>query len=101
MYFASNSVRTARCPDRGYQRGLVINSGFVMLARGKGECLMSYMTQVNMAGWMPVAMVEYALEQQVLRVVTRMRQHFIERERQIAAAAASRVFSIQDEPGPA
>ena len=82
---------------QGYLRGVVLNSGFVMFARGKGECLMSYMTQVNMAGWLPGTLTESALEQQVLRVLKRLREYFLARER--SSTTPSRVFSIQDDVG--
>ena len=68
-----------------------------MLARGKGECLLSYMTQVNVAGWLPVSLTESALEQQVVRVIQRLREHFDARERRIALSP-HRGFSIQDDP---
>jgi hypothetical protein len=78
---------------------VVLNSGFAMLARGKGECLLSYLTQVSMAGWLPVALTASGLEAQAVNVVQRLRQHFLRRDRTVLASPPPRGLSLQDDAG--
>jgi len=75
-YKLRKKVKKPQCPNQGFVRGMVIESGFIMEPRGKGACLMSYVVQADINIWVPSMIIYQVLKMQVVEVVDRIRLYF-------------------------